>query len=154
MATGSVLMGLGVTVTLSTTTSLVVTMAPPERVGAVSGLSETGQKLGAACGVALLGTIGASVYRALILESTPGTAGAAAQSLSGAVREAGRLSEEPAAALLAAARDAFASGMRTAMVAAAIVIAALALAVPVFLRNAHRDHPAGAAPDREPVITG
>ncbi|GAA0950829.1 MFS transporter [Nonomuraea longicatena] len=47
--------GAGVTGTIAG--SLILSTAPPERAGAAAGISETGQELGAALGIAVLGTI-------------------------------------------------------------------------------------------------
>ena len=44
-------------------TELIVGSAPPERAGAASGISETSAEFGGALGIALLGSIGAAVYR-------------------------------------------------------------------------------------------
>jgi MFS transporter, DHA2 family, multidrug resistance protein len=60
---GSVVMSLGAAQVVTLSTDLVVGAAPPERAGTASGMSETGAELGGALGIALLGSIGAAVYR-------------------------------------------------------------------------------------------
>jgi DHA2 family multidrug resistance protein-like MFS transporter len=59
--------GCGV-VTLGTGT--VLSSAPPERAGAVSAVMQTCQELGGALGIAVLGSVGAAVYRAQVAAST------------------------------------------------------------------------------------
>ena len=54
--------GFGATFTIST--DLVISSAPVERAGAASALTETGAELGGALGIAVLGTLGMSIYRA------------------------------------------------------------------------------------------
>lgn len=54
--------GLAHVITLST--DLIVGSAPPQNAGAASAISEMGTELGAALGVAVLGTAGTAVYRA------------------------------------------------------------------------------------------
>ncbi len=60
---GSVLISLALSPVFTLTTELVVGSAPPEKAGAASGISETGAELGGALGIAILGSIGAAVYR-------------------------------------------------------------------------------------------
>ena len=60
---GSVLISLALSPVFTLTTELVVGSAPPEKAGAASGISETGAELGGALGIAILGSIGAVVYR-------------------------------------------------------------------------------------------
>jgi len=53
------------------TTELIVSSALPERAGAASGISETGVELGGALGIAILGSIGAAVYRGALANGLP-----------------------------------------------------------------------------------
>jgi DHA2 family multidrug resistance protein-like MFS transporter len=50
-------------------TGTVLTSAPPERAGAVSAVMQTCQELGGALGIAVLGSVGAAVYRAQVAAS-------------------------------------------------------------------------------------
>ena len=61
--------GVGMVATLAT--DAVAAGAPPERAGTVSALSEAGTELGGAAGIAVLGTVGAAVYRARPPPSAP-----------------------------------------------------------------------------------
>ena len=104
----------GFTPVASLTTDLVVTAAPPERAGAAAALSEMAFELGGALGIALLGSLGAAIYRARMVPLPEGldaaAAAAAGATLGGAVAAA---AEAPqfAATLLATACQAFTDGM-------------------------------------------
>jgi DHA2 family multidrug resistance protein-like MFS transporter len=136
VVTGSVLLALGAAPAVTLGTDLVVGAAPPERAGVASGLSETGAELGGALGIAVLGSIGAAVYRSR-MEGTavggvdPGAAEAARDTLGGAV---GAAAELPAR-LLDAAAEAFADGFQAAALAAAALMAALAVLAALLLRT-------------------
>jgi DHA2 family multidrug resistance protein-like MFS transporter len=49
----------------------IVGSAPVERAGAASAISETSSELGGALGIAILGSIGAAVYRGLMADAVP-----------------------------------------------------------------------------------
>jgi DHA2 family multidrug resistance protein-like MFS transporter len=113
----------GVVVVLTLVTDATLTAIEPARAGSATAVLETGSELGGALGIALLGSIGAAVYRSRIADLLPahGSPGAR-RSLAGAVAEAhGRSSA------LDAARDAFTSGLHVACAVGAgvLVIAAL-----------------------------
>ncbi|RZQ60092.1 MFS transporter [Amycolatopsis suaedae] len=61
--------GIGGVATIAT--ELVLATAPPERAGAASAISETANEFGGAAGIALLGSLGAVVYRGDLAESAP-----------------------------------------------------------------------------------
>ena len=63
LVVASVVVSLGLAPVFTATTDLIVGSAPPERAGAASGISETGAELGGALGIAVLGSIGAAMYR-------------------------------------------------------------------------------------------
>ena len=124
---------------------LIVGSAPPERAGAASAVSETGNELGNALGIALLGSIGVAVYRGAMADGLPaGAAGllapadaAAADTLAGAHAAAG-LPAAAGAELVDAATAAFVSGMQLSAWTGAALAGVAALAAPVLLRRASR----------------
>ncbi|EWM17487.1 LOW QUALITY PROTEIN: drug resistance transporter, partial [Kutzneria sp. 744] len=59
---GTIGVGLGVAVALTCITDMVVGAAPAEHAGSAGALVQTGQELGGALGIAVLGSIGAAVY--------------------------------------------------------------------------------------------
>lgn len=133
---GTTLIGLGVGPVGTLATDLIVGAAPPEAAGAASGISETGTELGGALGIAILGTVGAAVYR-----SDFGTrmlaAGAPAQAretLGGAVSASSGLRSGVGDQVLAAAHTAFVHGFRVASLLAAVVAFVMA-ALGIFWRD-------------------
>ena len=128
---GTTLLGLGVGPVGTLGTDIVVEAAPPERAGAASALSETATELGAALGIAVLGSIGTAVYRGSLDDELPA---AARDTLGGAVEAAGRLPPELADDLLHITRAAFTQGLEVAALVAAGVGAAMALLAALRLR--------------------
>jgi DHA2 family multidrug resistance protein-like MFS transporter len=147
LVTGSTVISLGLAPVFGLATELVVGSVPAERAGAASGLNETGVKLGGALGIAVLGSVGAAVYRGQLADRLPaevpaGAATVARDTLGGAVAVAGRLPDQLGGAVLQTAREAFVRGMQLGAAIAAVVALGLAVLVVVMLR----DRPA-ASPD-------
>jgi DHA2 family multidrug resistance protein-like MFS transporter len=139
--TAQVLLALGLAPVFTLTTDLIVGSAPPERAGAASAISETGAETGGALGIALLGSVGAAVYRGALADDVPAAVPAdaaetARDTLGGAVAVADRLPEPAAAALLDVAHGAFLDGLHVAALTSCVVAAAAAVAVAVLLRHA------------------
>ncbi|WP_433871542.1 MFS transporter [Saccharopolyspora sp. CA-218241] len=121
--------GMGLTQTL--TNNAVLTSAPEDRAGSASAVSETGYELGAALGIAVLGSVLSAVYRAE-LPPVPGIPEVAMESardtLGGAVSTAAAFPAELSHDLLEAARSAFVNAVHvTSSVAAVILVVAAAL---------------------------
>ncbi|MFD7732130.1 MFS transporter [Kitasatospora phosalacinea] len=120
----------GVVYTLSS--DLVLGAAPATKAGAASAVSETAYELGAALGIALVGSIVTALYAGSLSVPAgvdPALADQAAQSLGGARESAAALPAGPAGELLASANDAFVHGVTVAAwVSAALLLAAAALA--------------------------
>jgi MFS transporter, DHA2 family, multidrug resistance protein len=113
--------GLAPTTTMGV--NLIVGAAPPEQAGTVSGLGQAGNELGGALGIALLGSLGAAIYRG-DMEGVAG--GAASDTLGGAVRLPSGVAET--------ATHAFAHGMHVAAVIAIVLLAATSALVAYVLR--------------------
>lgn len=118
------------------TTDMVLSIAPSERAGAASALSETSFEFAGAFGIAVLGSIVMVTYRRLMLAQTPsGTPDAALETLGGAVEIAGKMPGDAGMPLLAAARDSFVSSMElVSWIAAASALLAAVLAA-LLLRS-------------------
>ncbi|MBD2891491.1 MFS transporter [Actinomadura nitritigenes] len=120
------LAGAGAGFAFATTSDMIVSLVPKEQAGAASAVSETAYELGAALGIALLGSITTGVYRGFATpDGVPaGAAAAAHDSIGGAAQAAAALGGPEGQALMEAARDAFAAGLRyTAGVGAAVLLA-------------------------------
>ncbi|MBH1937092.1 MFS transporter [Streptomyces sp. AV19] len=114
--------------------------APPERAGTASGAAETGNELGLALGVALSGSLAAAVYHASVSGSLPSAlsphdADTAGDNLAGAVSVAERVPAAVADRVLDVTRDAFTDGMQLASGVLAALMAAMAVAVGLLLRD-------------------
>jgi DHA2 family multidrug resistance protein-like MFS transporter len=143
---GSVVFALGLGPVFILTTDLIVGSAPPERAGAASAISETGAEFGGALGIAVLGSIGAAVYRSGVLDAVPDgvppvAAAAARDTLGGALAAAEQLNGRLGAGLIDAAHSAFAQGFQVATGIAALVAVAVAILV---LRKLRHVQPQGA----------
>lgn len=113
LALAFVLMGAGMGLAGAPATESITASLPPERANVGSAVNDTTRELGGALGVAVVGSIMASLYS----DRLPAGASAAAHDSLGAA-----LAEGPA--LATAARDAFLDAMSTASLVVAIVAAA------------------------------
>jgi MFS transporter, DHA2 family, multidrug resistance protein len=137
---GMLIYSLGLCPIFILATDLIVGSAPVERAGAAAALSETSSELGGALGIALLGSIGTSVYRGAMAAAIPvgipmGVAEAARRTLGGAVSEAGRLGDSSGAELLGAARESFVHAFTLTALICALISLATAILVLVLLRE-------------------
>ncbi|MFG2040295.1 MFS transporter [Dactylosporangium sp. NPDC048998] len=144
-------LGMGPMVTLAT--GIVLGSAPPERAGSAGALNEVSGEFGYALGIALLGSLGTAVYRAVV-DLPPGLPASAASgardTVTAATAAAAGLPADVAAPLLAAARTAATSGLHVVAAVCAVVLAALA----VLTLRMLRDLPplTAARPEPEPAL--
>ncbi|MET9430233.1 MFS transporter [Streptomyces sp. NPDC003036] len=129
--------GVGAGFAFTVTADVILSSVPREQAGAASAVSETAYELGAALGIALLGSVVTGVYSDFVTpDGVPaGTAAAAHQSLGGAVEASAGLPDATATALVTAAQDAFVDGLRIAAGAGAVVLLATAVAAWFLLRG-------------------
>ncbi|NEA28780.1 MFS transporter, partial [Actinomadura bangladeshensis] len=125
--------GLGAGFSFTVTADVILSSAPKEQAGAASAVSETAYELGAALGIALLGSVVTGAYRGFA--GPPGTPASAHESLGGAVEAAAHLPPGTAAELLDAARQSFVDGLAVAAGAGAAVLLAAAVAAWFLLRG-------------------
>ncbi|GGV72127.1 MFS transporter [Streptomyces massasporeus] len=137
----------GIVTVMSQVADLALSSAPVEKAGAASSLLETGTEFGGALSMAFLGSIGTAVYRHEIPDSAPA---AARETLGGALAVADRLPGRAGDALATAAREAFTSGMHTAAVTGAVLLAGAAAAAAVTLRRVRVRENAGQADQLSP----
>lgn len=127
IGTALLVVGVGAGFSFTVTADVILSSVPKEQAGAASAVSETAYELGAALGIALLGSIVTGVYRGF--PAPAGTPAAAHESLGGAVEVASALPADRAAALMTAAREAFVDGLAVASgIGAAVLLAASAAA--------------------------
>ncbi|CAL9428105.1 MFS transporter [Streptomyces sp. enrichment culture] len=133
----------GIVAVMSQLTDLALSSAPVEKAGAASSLLETGTEFGGALSMAVLGSIGAAVYRHDIPSTAPEPA---RETLGGALAVAAELPGRAGDALATAAREAFTGGMQAAAVAGAVLLTGSAGLAVVRLRGIRvREEPAAEA---------
>ncbi|WP_282686584.1 MULTISPECIES: MFS transporter [unclassified Streptomyces] len=141
---GAALYAGGLVAAMTLANELALGAAPPERAGSAAAVLESGQELGGALGMAVLGSIGAAVYSREMADALPAGmphAEAVRETLGGATAVAARLPDETADTVLTAARDAFTHGMSFAAIGAAVVMAAAGVFSVARLRGAGRAKP-------------
>jgi len=131
LVVASALIALGIGPVVGLITELVVSTAPPEKAGAASGISETAAELGAALGIAVLGSLAMAVYRAGLPVDAPA---AARDTLGGAISVAAQLPGAGGPALADAARASFVAGVQITSGVAAAIAAVIAVVAAVTLR--------------------
>ncbi|MET9371008.1 MFS transporter [Streptomyces griseoflavus] len=127
--------GLGAGFSFTVTADVILSSVPKEQAGAASAVSETAYELGAALGIAVLGSIVTGVYRDFTAPS--GTPAEAHESLGGAVEVASHLPASLADPMLHAARQSFVDGLTLAAGAGAAVLLTAAAAAWYMLRHQH-----------------
>ncbi|MGV9316167.1 MFS transporter [Streptomyces sp. NPDC003691] len=129
--------GLGAGFAFTVTADVILSSVPKEQAGAASAVSETAYELGAALGIAVLGSVMTGVYRGFAVPAgvPADTAAEARESLGGAAEAASALPPEQGARLLDAARDAFTDGFHLAGAVGSAVLFATAVAAWFLLRG-------------------
>ncbi|MET7488025.1 MFS transporter [Streptomyces sp. NPDC005538] len=129
--------GVGAGFSFTVTADVILSSVPKEQAGAASAVSETAYELGAALGIAVLGSIVTGVYRDFAAPA--GTPSGARESLGGAVEAAAGMPTDAAQQMLSSARAAFVDGLSIAVGAGAIVLLATAVAAWFMLRDQRLD---------------
>ncbi|MFM9372903.1 MFS transporter [Streptomyces sp. Da 82-17] len=148
------LVGLGIGPLFALGTGIVVSSAPVEKAGAAASMSETSNVFGSTLGLAVLGTVGAAVYRNQVDSSVPDglpgeTVDAVRETIGGAVAAVEGLPSAVAGDTLDAARDAFTSGMNVVAAVSAAVVVLIAALTAVVLRQKDDGDAAPATPAQD-----
>src|SRR5690606_7769376 len=133
LGTALLVVGLGAGFSFTVTADVILSSVPKDQAGAASAVSETAYELGAALGIAVLGSIVTGVYRDFT--GPAGTPPAARESLGGAVEAATRMPADTAVPMLEAARQSFVDGLTLAAGAGAAVLLAASAAAWHMLRD-------------------
>jgi EmrB/QacA subfamily drug resistance transporter len=123
---GLVLAGLGIGMTGVVGTSAITGSLGRDQQGVASAMNDVTREVGAAVGIALMGSVFGSRYRLALPDLTrlpPAAADAVRHSPVGGLHVADRLGPGAGAALAGAVKDAFMKGMSSALVTVAVVIA-------------------------------
>ncbi len=120
---------------------------PPDKAGTGASIVQTTNELGLGFGIAILGTLATAVYRGNVEGAAatvpPEAAEATRESIDRAVDAAGQLPPEQSGDLLAAAREAFTSGVHAVGIVSAILYAGLTVLAVVALGQARNSHGGG-----------
>jgi len=143
------LFGSGMGLAMSSATNSIMGSVPPQSAGVAAGVNTASRQVGGAFGVAVLGSILLTTYRASLsghLAGLPPASVEAIRSSVGAAREVSSSMGGPSGATLAQSIDnAFISGMDTALLVASLVALTGALVALVFL-PAFGDEPSTDSP--------
>ena len=147
----------GIALTMSPMTAAIMSAVPPRRAGAGSAMNDATRELGAALGVAVLGSVAASRYSSGISDAiahlSPADQAAARTSLGSALQAAQHLPSDVANQLVSSAEHAFVSGIHLAALTGAVLAACASMLVLRFLPRQIGQHtgPHGAAEAAEDV---
>ena len=135
---GMTVMGAGVMPMMILGTDMVISAAPARKSGAASATSETATELGMALGIAVIGSIGAAVYRRHMLAAMPDSLPAdlslaAGDTLGGALGAAAQLPADIGEQVMAAAREGFSMALHTNAIIGALILAGTAALVALLL---------------------
>jgi EmrB/QacA subfamily drug resistance transporter len=127
----------GIALSMSPMTASIMGAVPERRAGAGSAMNDATRELGAALGIAILGSVAASHYATkmapFIRSLGPADQDAARTSIAGALRVAGHLPARAGQILTAAADNAFVDGVHLAVTVGAILATISAVIVYKFL---------------------
>ena len=136
----------GLALSMSPMTSAIMSAVPARRAGAGSAMNDAARELGAALGVAILGSIAASKYAdklgRLVVALPSASRQDARSSLTGALDVAGRLPEATGKALQHGAKVAFLDGMQLACIVGSVLAL---IAAGVVVRYLPRQIPGASA---------
>ncbi|MGV4983372.1 MFS transporter [Streptomyces sp. NRAIS4] len=125
--------GIGAGFSFTVTADVILSSVPREQAGAASAVSETAYELGAALGIALLGSIVTGTYRTFTAPTD--TPAQAHESLGAAVEASTHMPPHAAHQMLQAARESFVHGLHLASGAGAAVLLATAAAAWFLLKG-------------------
>ncbi|WP_236544205.1 hypothetical protein [Spiractinospora alimapuensis] len=139
--------------------TIVLRVAPKEKSGSAASMSETGAEVGAALGIAVFGSLLAMIYRLRVdlPEGLPeSVTSAAEQGMPSAAAIAEQLPAAQAGELLAAAENAFTTGLTTVSYLSAAVALVLAILAALYLRpkagdGSAEDEVTSQEPERAPA---
>ncbi len=152
-----VVIGIGVGLVVAPSTGAIMGSLPPDQAGVGSAMNDAARQVGAATGVAVLGSIWSSVYRAGLTASTVGADVPAQaleesrQSVGAVVHTAANLPAGANAELLDAAKAAFVHGSNVANLIAAVVVSVAAVLAFRLLPKGNAGR--GSDPDEAELVT-
>jgi len=145
MLVGMLILGAGMGLVMAPATESIMGSLPPAKAGVGSAMNDTTRQMGGALGVAIIGSVFASVFRPGITDQlasagvSPEQMATARDSIGGALQVASQLPGELGQSVAYAAKVQFVDGMSTALVVAIFAVLAAAGVVFAFLPARARD---------------
>ncbi|HET8527161.1 MAG TPA: DHA2 family efflux MFS transporter permease subunit [Actinomycetota bacterium] len=159
IATAMILMGFGLGSAAAPATESILSSLPPAKAGVGSAVNDTTREVGGTLGVAVLGSIMASVYGSRIVDALSGTPlpaparVAAGDSLAAALQVAGQLGGAAGQGIASAARDAFVQAFQIgSFVTGAVALAGAVIALLFLPARAREEEPITITLDGEPEL--
>jgi EmrB/QacA subfamily drug resistance transporter len=160
IATAMILMGFGLGSAAAPATESILSSLPPAKAGVGSAVNDTTREVGGTLGVAVLGSIMASVYGGRIVDALsnsplPAAAKAAARdSLAAALQVAGQVGGSAGQAISSVARDAFVQAFQIgSLVTGGVALAGAVIALLFLPARAKEEEPVAITLDGEPVLS-
>jgi hypothetical protein len=150
-----VLAGIGVGCTIAPSTASIMSALPPEKAGVGSAINDAARQVGAATGVAVIGSVWASSFHDTIQQTATaagvpqGTVDASSSSMGSALEAAQHLPANAQHAFVALANDAFVHAADVANVVASVVLVVGAVLAVRYLRQSKAANAATAEGERE-----
>ncbi len=148
-----VVLAAGLAMVMPPATESIMGSLPPAKAGVGSAVNDTTREVGAALGVAVLGSVMSSTYRPRVTDAISGfpvpdnVAHAITDQVGAAMTVAGEVGGEPGRILSSAASSGFADGMGIAFVIGAAALLLGAVIVAKFLPARSHDHEDDVEPD-------
>jgi len=145
MLVGMLVLGAGMGLVMAPATESIMGSLPPAKAGVGSAMNDTTRQMGGALGVAIIGSVFASVFRPGLTDQmvaagvSPDGVAVARDSIAGALQVAGQIPGQVGQDLALAAKTQFVDGMSTALVVAIFAVLAAAAVVFAFLPARARD---------------
>ena len=145
MLVGMLLLGGGMGLVMAPATESIMGSLPPAKAGVGSAMNDTTRQMGGALGVAIIGSVFASVFRPGITDQlaaagvSPEQLATARDSIGGALQVASQLPAEIGQGVANAAKVEFVDGMSAALMVALVAVMAAAVVVFAFLPARARD---------------
>jgi EmrB/QacA subfamily drug resistance transporter len=159
IATAMILMGFGLGSAAAPATESILSSLPPAKAGVGSAVNDTTREVGGTLGVAVLGSIMASVYGSRIVDALSGTPlpaaarVAAGDSLAAALQVAGQLGGVAGQGVASVARDAFVQAFQIgSLVTGAVALAGAVIALLFLPARAREEEPMTITLEGEPDL--
>lgn len=133
----------GMALTTTPATNIMMSAVPRNRSGMGSAMNDTTRELGGALGIAILGSVLASVYGSRVvtaLKDAPAHIQAAAENSLASALSVAQTMGDGSSSVIAAAKESWMSGLSVAMLIAAGLIVITAIITAIYLPHTHKEH--------------